>query len=291
MLFVRLAFADQTLYLFGGVGSFAPGGPAYSPLATFPYGQTWTGLGWLAKVSTIPQTTKIQAQNVTLSLAGIPSALVLEAVNQVRINGVATVWLGFFDVNGNLIADPVQLFAGALDVPTINDSGATCSISITAENPLLRLNDAPERLFDDADQQIYYPGDLGFSFVDALANLALYWPSPYSAAGGSDPYPISMGLLLGANDIAVGGTTQLYIQINYSDGSYYKEPGASGAGVPFTASVATSNPRVAKISLSGVVTGVSPGTCSLMGRVPYPLRNPNPPGGEYRAACNIIVHS
>lgn len=291
MLFVELAFADQTLYLFGGIGSLTPAGPAYSSLATFPYGQTWTGLGWLAKVSTIPQTTKIQAQNITLSLAGIPSELVLEAAEQVRITGAATVWLGFFDSNNNLIKDPVQLFAGALDVPTITDSGQTCTISITAENPLLLLNEAPERLFDDADQQIYYPGDLGMSFVDALANLPLDWPSPYASAGGSDPYPISMGVTPNAMDIAVGGTQQMYIQINYSDGSYFKEPGGTGAGVPFTASIASSNPKVATISGTGLVTGVSPGTCSIMGRVPYPLRVPSPPGGQYRSVCTVIVHS
>src|SRR6202050_3348408 len=217
VLFVKLAFANATLYLFGGVGSFTPTGSAYSPLATFPYGETWTGMGWLAKVSTIPQTTKVQAQNITLSLAGIPGDLVSEAIGQVRISGSATVWLGFFDSSGALIPDPVQLFAGALDVPTINDSGQTCTIGITAENPLLLLNEAPSRMFDDADQQIYYPGDLGFSFVDALANLTLFWPSPYASG---TPYPISMGVLPTGSDLAVGATEQFYAQINFSDGSW-----------------------------------------------------------------------
>jgi hypothetical protein len=288
VLFVELAFADNTLYLFGGVGKFTPAGPAYSAAATFPYGQTWTGLGWLAKVSTIPQTTKVQAQNVTLSLSGIPSNLVLEAVGQVRISGSATVWLGFFDANGNLITDPVQLFAGALDVPTITDSGQTCTISITAENPLLLLNEAPARQFDDADQQIYSPGDLGFSFVDALGNLSLFWPSPYTSGS---PYPISMGVLPASADIAVGGTQQMSAQINYSDGSHFIIPARTGSGPAFIGCIASSNPKVASVSLSGLVTGISPGTCSIMVRVPYPLNAPFPPGGQYRAAATIIVHS
>src|SRR5580704_17972406 len=158
VLFVVLAFADQTLYLFGGVGTLTPAGPAYSPSSSFPYGQAFTGLGWLAKVSTVPQTTKVQAQNITLSLSGIPSSLVAEAINQVRITGTATVYLGFFNSSGALIPDPIQLFSGALDVPTLDDSGDTSTIAITAENTLLSLNEAPNRTFDDMDQQIYAPG-------------------------------------------------------------------------------------------------------------------------------------
>src|SRR5579871_5091160 len=96
-LFVRIAFADNTLYFFSGVGSITPAGPPADPSATFPYGQTFVGLGWLGKVSTIPQTTKVQAQNITLTLSGIPSDLVSEAIAQVRITGTATLWLGLFD--------------------------------------------------------------------------------------------------------------------------------------------------------------------------------------------------
>jgi hypothetical protein len=287
VVFVELAFADQTLYLFGGVGSITPAGPAYSPLATFPYGQSFTGLGWLAKVSTIPQTSKVQAQNITLSLSGIPSELVLEAINQVRINGVARVWLGFFNSTGAVIADPVQLFAGALDVPTLTDSGATCTLSITAENPLLLLNESPARNFDDADQQIYTPGDLGMSFVDALGNLTLFWPSPYALG---TPYPISMGVIPAGSDIAAGGTVQLEAQINYSDGSYKIEPSGAGGGSSFRLLFSSTNPEVATVSNSGLVTGVKAGTCSIMARVVSGDPSGNP-SQQFRAACALVVHS
>jgi hypothetical protein len=289
--FVMIEFENLTLYLSDGIGTITPAGPAYSPLSTFPYGQAFTGLGWLGKISTIPQTTKVQAQNVTLSLSGIVAEFVTEAVGQVRITGTATVWLGYFDSAGAVIQDPVQLFSGALDVPTMTDDGQVCTLSITAENPLVRLNEAPSRMFDDADQQIYAPGDLGFSFVDALANLTLFWPSPY--VSGS-PYPISMGVLPVGADIAVGGTVQFYVQINYSDGSYYKFPGGTGGGISFADSVciASTNPAIAEIDSNLIVKGVSPGECSIMARIFWPpLSPPGPPGAMYRAAAALIVHS
>jgi hypothetical protein len=288
ILFVELAFADQTLYLYGGVGTLTFAGPPFNASSTFPYGQAWTGLGWLAKISGIPQTTKIQAQNITLSLSGIPSALVLEAVGQVRITGTATVWLGFFNTStGALILDPSQVFAGSLDVPTLTDSGETCEISITCENSLLSLNLAPNRRFNDADQQIYHPGDLGFSFVEALANTNLFWPQP---APNSTTYPNFLTMSPQGADIGVGGTQLITVTMTYSDGSTYAHPGG-GSGADFTNLLASTNPAIATIDPStGIVTGISPGECSIMSRVTFYV-GAGVPNAMYRAACGILVHS
>jgi hypothetical protein len=290
VLFAQLAFANETLYLFCGVGKLTPAGPPANPLSTFPYGQTFIGLGWLAKVSAVPQTTKVQAQNITLSLSGIPSELVLDAINQVRITGTATLWLGFLDTNGNLILDPNQVFGGALDVPTCSDMGDTCEILITCENPLLSLNLAPERRFNDTDQQIIHPGDLGFSFVQALANQNLFWPSP---GPNSSTYPNFLTMSPQGADIAVGGTQQITVTMVYSDGTTYSHPGG-GSGANFTNLLASSNPAIATVDPStGIVTGRSRGTCSIMTRVTF---YSFPSGGTpiqiqiYRAACGIIVH-
>ncbi len=283
-LFVEIAFADNTLYLFSGIGSVTPAGPPANPASTFPYGQTFTGLGWLAKLSSIPQTTKVQAQNITLSLSGIPSSLVAEAIAQVRISGTATVWLAFFNTaTGALLTDPVQLFSGSLDVPTLNDSGQTSTLSITCENPLLSLNLAPNHVFDDTDQQLDFPGDLGFSFVEALQNLQLFWPAPNNLA---TPYQTQITITPNDADIPVGGTVQLTLTVYYSDGSHL----SGNAGVPTgTAHAASSDPNIATVDGNGLVTGVSPGVCNIIVRATN--ISGTAPFSEFRAACTVIVHS
>jgi hypothetical protein len=289
-LFAELAFADNTIYAFSGVGTITPAGPPANPASTFPYGQTFTGLGWLAKVSAVPQTTKIQAQNVTLSLSGIPSNLLLEAINQVRITGVATLWLGFFNSSGALIADPVQLFSGTMDVPSLTDAGDTSTISISCENSLLSLNLAPNRQFDDADQQIYHPGDLGFSFVDKLLNLNLFWPSPDAT---TSPYPVSIAVTSSSVDIAVGGYATVEITVTYSDASTRTRPANTGSGPNFILGWASSNPKIAAMlyTTTNNVLGISPGECSIIARIPAYPNGSGGFGAELRAACNIFVHS
>ena len=287
-LFVQVAFADNTLNFFSGVGTITPAGPPALPTSSFPYGSAFTGLGWLAKISSIPQTTKVQAQNITLSLSGIPANLVSEATAQVRMSGTAVIWLGFFDSSWNLLKDPVQIFSGALDVPSLTDGGDTSTIAITCENSLISLNLAPNRRFDDADQQIYFPGDLGMSFVDALANLQLFWPAPITT---TSPYPLYMTVSPALADIPVGGSTTVSITIHYSDGSTYTKPANTGSGPNFNVTVASSNPAIAKWQYTSTnnVTGVAPGECSIIAHVP--IFNSGAPSQQYRAACSIIVHS
>lgn len=287
--FVVLEFENETLYLFSGIGTITPTGPAYSALSTFPYGQTWTGLGWLGKLSAVPQTTKVQAQSVTLALSGIPSGLVSEAINQIRITGTATIFLGFFNSSGVVIPDPRQLFSGSLDVPTLDDSGQTSTISITAENPLLTLNEAPNRQFDDMDQQIYFPGDLGMSFISSLGNLALFWPAPLPNAS---VFTVDMIMSPNGADIAVGGSVTIQTTINYSDTSYYTNPSGAGSGAQWIGGFSSSNPKIALINGFGVVVGVSPGICLVEARAVYPGPGSGSyPSGERRVACTVIVHS
>jgi hypothetical protein len=294
-VFAEIAFADNTYYLFGGIGQITPLGPAANPLSTFPYGQTFTGMGWLAKLSTIPQTKKVQAQNTTVSLSGIPAALVAEVLGQVRITGEITLWLGFFDSNNNLLADPSQIFFGSTDVPSLSDAAESSAIAITCENSMLSLNLAPNRQFDDVDQQIYYPGDLGMSFVAKLGNTPLFWPAPTTTGS---PYPLFMTVNLSSTDIAVGATCTATVTITYSDSSTHTQPGNTGSGPNFLAVWASSNPKVAAVSLSSStnnVIGVAPGTCLIEFRIPFgpPVSSPGSNGFSqvFRAAASLNVHS
>ncbi len=292
-LFAELAFEDNTLYLWSGLGQLAPSGVPFNPASTFPYGQTFTGMGWLGKISTIPQTSRVQAQNVTIGLSGIPSNLIAEATAQVRLNGIVTIWYAFFDGSGqfgsaNLLADPVQVFSGAMDVPSITDDGTTSSISIACENTLLSLNLAPNRRFDDPDQQLRHPGDLGFSFVQALQNQQTFWPA--SVANGT-PYPVSMTVTPSSVDLAPGASVTVQVTVNYSDGSHKTKPANTGTGPDFILCAASSNPRVARFqyTITGNVVGIAPGECNIMARIPGPGATGGF-GSQYRAVCNIFVH-
>jgi len=133
-------------------------------------GKTWLGVGTLGGVSGIAETTETAAKGITLSLSGIPSDMIATALAETRQGLPAEVFFGCLDANGALIADPILLFKGLTDVPSIEEGAETSTISITAESHLIDLERARTRRYTPEDQHLDYPGDRGFEFVVGLQN-------------------------------------------------------------------------------------------------------------------------
>ena len=186
--FLEIVFANETIYCWTGMAPVTPAGPAWDSGSSFPYGQKFIGVGWLGRVSDLPQNSELTAENIRLSLSGIPTELVADAINGVRFSGSATLWLAFLDQNNNVIPDPLQMWQGETDVPTLTEGANTCTLDITVENSLIALNLASNRRFTTLDQQLDYPGDSGFDYVTAMQDLYLPYPNNMQN-GGADIGP------------------------------------------------------------------------------------------------------
>jgi hypothetical protein len=129
--------------------------------------------------------------------------MIMHALGQVRQGNPVQLWLGALGSNNNVLPDPLQLFAGRMDVPTIDEGTQTSSISIAVENRLIDLNRSRERRYTDQDQQIDHPGDLGFQYVQFIQN----WNGTWGKAGpGGIPLPhLGLGGGGGGRNIDRGG--------------------------------------------------------------------------------------
>jgi len=136
-------------------------------------GQNYTGLGDLAGVSPVKESSDIRANNVQFQLSGIPAAMMSTALGSVRWNKSAKLWLGLLDASEALIADPYLMFSGFTDVPAIEESGATARISISAESRLVDLKRSRVRTYTPEDQRRDYPADKGFDFVAGLQDAQI----------------------------------------------------------------------------------------------------------------------
>lgn len=295
-LFVRIAFLTETVYIWSGLGSISVPGPAYDPTNSFPYGAGFTGIGWMGQIRAIPQVSDIIASNVTLELSGIPVELVTDAINSVRQNSIATIWLGL--MNGtDVIGDPVQLFQGSLDVPTITEGATTCNISITCENPLIDLGRAPSRRYTDVDQQIDFPGDTGFFQVQLLQDYNLVWPTPVPGTANTTPPPSYLTISPGGTApiaVKVGNTVQLKAVETRSDGATTVvmgpgQPGSSWGGPSYS-----SDPSIATVDGNGLVHGVKQGMCNITKRFvqsEFAGSGANKPSSCVTASVTIVVTS
>lgn len=292
-LFLRIAFETETVYLWSGLGTISSAGPAYSATATFPYGQSFLGMGWMGQIQSVPQVSDIVAQNVTLQLTGIPTQLLTDALDAVRQNSEATIWLGMLDVNNQIVTDPEQVFDGFMDVPTITEGAETASISITVENPLVDLNRAPSRRYTDVDQQIDFPGDIGFFQVQLLQDYNIVWPMPYSEPSDTVPpnfLQITQAPALNAPapSLHVGGTLQLQCIETRSDATTQDVTALGGPWYSTDESVAT----VGSDTFDGLVTAIAPGMCNIVKRFQQSMflgAGPSKPSNIVEAAISIVV--
>jgi hypothetical protein len=158
-----IQFADQWFRVWSGVGSLVSGG------------NTYVGVGMLGKVSTISETTDVQANGISLSLSGVPSSIAAEALGQCRQGMPVTLSLGLMDTNWSVIDTPVPLFRGRMDTAAINEGADTCEIVVTAESRMIDLRRARVRRYTDDDQQRTSPGDRGFEFVPMVQDWNGNW--------------------------------------------------------------------------------------------------------------------
>lgn len=163
VVFFSAAWADQTLYVWSGIGSVSWNG------------QTWLGVGDLGTISPNAEVVDVSAQGFTVTLAGANPAEVSEALAQAQRGLAGKAWLGFIDSSGNIVADPYLSCAGRLDQPTIDPNPPTMTLSLAYESRLVDLERPRVRRFNSADQQIDFPADRGFDFVPAIQEWSGNW--------------------------------------------------------------------------------------------------------------------
>jgi hypothetical protein len=160
---VSLAFANETVYAWTGVGNLVW------------EGNTYLGVGQLGNVSPIVEGSEVSAQGITLTLSGIPANLLSDSLTEIQAGNLAQVYLGFVDQNGVLVDDPIPAFIGLLDQPTIDASTDTATIAITVENRMSDMNRARGGRYTDQDQRSRYPNDGSLKYVHFLQDSRIGW--------------------------------------------------------------------------------------------------------------------
>jgi hypothetical protein len=182
---VDLMFGSSPLYMWSGYGDFV----------REDTGNTYLGAGQLLNISTVEETTEIQAVGANFSLSGIPSSFLSLALSEpyqgreCRIyfgvlidGGLATQGLDTITTQfGDLIVLQsgtqgfLEIFSGEMDQMNIVESSDTCNISVSAENALIKLARPVVRRLTSTDQKSRYPSDKGLEYVAGLQDKEIFW--------------------------------------------------------------------------------------------------------------------
>jgi len=156
---VDLDFSSAPLYIWSGIGDLVVGA------------KTYIGVGTLLNISSVEETTEIEAKGASITMSGIPSTILAIALTEPYQGRECRIYFG-------VVSSPTsytEIFAGELDQMNIVEEGSTCTVSVTAENVLIKLERPVVRRFTDSDQKSRYPFDKGLEFVASLQNKELFW--------------------------------------------------------------------------------------------------------------------
>ena len=161
-LFVQMQFASSVEHVWTGVGAISWNG------------QTWTGLGDFGKISAITEDSNLTAQGITLSLAGVRSALLAEAMSEIKQGLQCQVWLVLVNQAG-VPVDAIGCYAGMMDQSDIDGGPEASVINIAVESRLSDLQRAQNHRLTDSDQRMRYPTDDAFKWTAQLLDWSGAW--------------------------------------------------------------------------------------------------------------------
>lgn len=134
----------------------------------------WRGLANLGSVDVISENADMEMSGVTLTLTGIPSAMISRVLGEHYQGRNCNIWMAPLSADYAVLADPVLVFPGRIDAAVIT-LGDTASIKITAENKMADWERARVRRYTHEDQIAEYPADKGLEFVPQMVEKVLIW--------------------------------------------------------------------------------------------------------------------
>jgi hypothetical protein len=157
---------------------------------------SYLGVGNLVNISSVEETTEIEAKGAVVTMSGIPSDFLSLALTQQYQGRECKIYFGlwirdsfitteatniitaenlFEFVSGNDTKYLAEIFSGELDQMNILEEGATATISVTAENIMIKLERPVVLRFTNEDQKSRYPADKGLEFVAGLQDKEVFW--------------------------------------------------------------------------------------------------------------------
>lgn len=167
---IEIVLPHHTLRLLTGAGVLAFGGKVFA-------GEDTT-YGVLYSVEDLTDGAGDEAPALTLTLLPKSNAAAADLAGPDMQGSTVSIWLGAVDpASGQVIGDPLLVFLGALDVPTLRtgQAGRLLDFDITSAFEDFFFNDEGARLSDTFHQYVW-PGERGLAYVTGV-DEQVYWGS------------------------------------------------------------------------------------------------------------------
>lgn len=138
-------------------------------------GEEWAGSGTVMGIASSNETTDLSANGMTFTFSGLDSSFVAVALRENYRGRIARLYLGALNAQNQPVSDLYQLFAGRMDVMTIQEDGQSATVTISVENVLIDLERPRVRKYTNEEQLARYPSDNSLEMVASLQEKDIAW--------------------------------------------------------------------------------------------------------------------
>jgi hypothetical protein len=139
--------------------------------------ETWTGSGTVITFSSTNEATDLSANGMVINLTGLDTAIISIMLSENYRGRLAKIYLGALDSTNQPVSNLYQIFAGRMDVMTLQENGETANINISVENVLIDLERPKTRKLTNEEQIKRHPSppDNSLRNVATLADRQIAW--------------------------------------------------------------------------------------------------------------------
>jgi hypothetical protein len=132
--------------------------------------QVFTGASTLLTVGEFGEVKDLSAENLELTLSGVPSEIISLALQEPYQRRTCRVYMG-----EQSVSDVTEVFGGKMDTMSISDSAEDSVISLSVESKLVELERSSGWRYTDENHQSRYNGDTFFSYVTSIQDKQIAW--------------------------------------------------------------------------------------------------------------------
>lgn len=136
--------------------------------------KTWDGGAGVLDISSVGESYSGVPQAVDVTLNGLDASILADVMAADIQSSNATIWLAFMDSANAVISNPVKLFFGFPDVPTITE-GDSLSVSVRLEPYSSMMRRSSERRWTPDDHKIEKSTDKFFDYVPQMPSIKILW--------------------------------------------------------------------------------------------------------------------
>lgn len=137
--------------------------------------KTWQGNGWFAGYQGLVESDDLSDIALEVQLSGLPETVLNLILASVQQGASGKLWVGMTTAALALVSDPVLMFSGVLDYPSLEEGAGDSVVSLKYTTLLTTNQRGREFRFEPETQRLHHPGDTGFDWVTATLEWNGFW--------------------------------------------------------------------------------------------------------------------